>query len=756
MSEPKHVNERRQAEPAAAGLAVDDIYYVLFRQKWKIVACSALGLLAAIALLIIKPAQYESEAKLLIRYVVDSKSPTQGGSDSTVTRSPETGGLGIINTEIDILTSLDTVHQVVATLGAENILAKAWGGSDTNAAAALVLKNLTPDPATKDSVITVTYQHPDAEMARSVLSQVIAAYLKKHADLHQPVGIYGEALNEETKRLSEALAKTEKDLQEAKRNAGVISLDDAKKAWTDEISKIREDLFTSEAELAEHRAALKDAGAATTSEPTNAAVEVPADRAREYRIVCNLLQQSLQKEQDDISKYGETSLFTKDTQKLVAETRQRKQKMEAETPALANLVITPAVSAGPQASPVVDLGAESLRVSELESKISFLNHKLSDIRGEVADLEKKEGPILELERRKEAQETNLKYFLNRLDQNRINAELGMGNGSEGISIVQSPSPAVKKRSKTLKKMLAMTVAGGVFGGLALAFLLELVLDRSVRRSSDIEKKLRLPLYISIPDSHLSSGQAAVNGRKLLAQPDASSITLAANGAAGENGDAQVVFCEEGQALQPFYAGLRDRLIVNFEIRNLLHKPKLVAVTSCNKGAGVSTIAAGLAASLSETGDGNVLLVDMNLEQGMAQQFYKGKPGCALDDALESETMNNALIQGNLYVASERLDTDKLPRVLPRRFANLMPKLKASDYDYIIFDMPPVTQTSMTPRLAGLMDMVLLVLESEKTNLDVVKRANALLTESRANVSAVLNKTRTYIPSTLHQEFLNDA
>jgi len=27
----------------------------------------------------------------------------------------------------------------------------------------------------------------------------------------------------------------------------------------------------------------------------------------------------------------------------------------------------------------------------------------------------------------------------------------------------------------------------------------------------------------------------------------------------------------------------------------------------------------------------------------------------------------------------------------------MPKLKASDYDYIIFDMPPVTQTSMTPR-----------------------------------------------------------
>ena len=88
-------------------------------------------------------------------------------------------------------------------------------------------------------------------------------------------------------------------------------------------------------------------------------------------------------------------------------------------------------------------------------------------------------------------------------------------------------------------------------------------------------------------------------------------------------------------------------------------------------------------------------------------------------------------------------------------ASLMPKLKASDYDYIIFDLPPVSQTSMTPRMGRLMDMVLLVIESEKTSQDVVKRASSLLAESQANVSTVLNKTRTYIPTWLHQEFLNE-
>ncbi|HTR42289.1 MAG TPA: hypothetical protein VMH87_11800, partial [Pseudomonadales bacterium] len=207
-------------------------------------------------------------------------------------------------------------------------------------------------------------------------------------------------------------------------------------------------------------------------------------------------------------------------------------------------------------------------------------------------------------------------------------------------------------------------------------------------------------------------------------------------------------------LHRFYEGLRDRLIVYFETRNLNHKPKLVAVTSCGVGAGVSSIATGLAASLSETGDGNVLLVNISGEQGAAQHFYKGKPGCSLDEALANNKKPGALVKANLYATAEQADGDLLPANLPKKIAALMPKLKASEFDYIIFDMPPVSQTSVTARLSGLMDMVLLVIESEKTNQDVVKRANQLLVESKAKVSTVLNKTRNYIPPRLHQEFLD--
>jgi Mrp family chromosome partitioning ATPase len=47
--------------------------------------------------------------------------------------------------------------------------------------------------------------------------------------------------------------------------------------------------------------------------------------------------------------------------------------------------------------------------------------------------------------------------------------------------------------------------------------------------------------------------------------------------------------------------------------------------------------------------------------------------------------------------------------------------------------------------------VLLVIESEKTDREVVKRAITLLAESKPNLGAVLNKRRSYVPKILHQE-----
>jgi Mrp family chromosome partitioning ATPase len=160
----------------------------------------------------------------------------------------------------------------------------------------------------------------------------------------------------------------------------------------------------------------------------------------------------------------------------------------------------------------------------------------------------------------------------------------------------------------------------------------------------------------------------------------------------------------------------------------------------------------LAAALSKTGDGNVLLVDMNVDQGVAHSFYKGRPGCGISDALEPENRAEAQVQDNLYLATlNNGANDKLVKVLLTRFNQLMPRLKASDYDYIIFDMPPVTRTSATTRLASYMDLALLVLESWTTNQHSAIRASELMRDARANVAAVLYKHCSHMPASLSQE-----
>ena len=391
--------------------------------------------------------------------------------------------------------------------------------------------------------------------------------------------------------------------------------------------------------------------------------------------------------------------------------------------------------------------------TSLPTRIKTLRSQLAQIQAEAVKMGDAETKINELMRKKKIKESYFENFKSQLEEKQINEALGPGQLYSNIPVIEEPTPPFRDFKKFYKN-IGTLVLGGFLLGLALAFLIEFYLDRSIKRPIEVQTKLKIPFFLSIPD--LNQGN-----RKALAAPKRKQLGYAngsvpAGGAvAVKESPLEVMSWEVNRRFDSYYDALRDRLVVYFESINLTRKPKLVAVTSTHKGAGVSTIAAGLASSLSETGDGRVLLVDMNLENGAAQQFFQGKPSCKLDDALESETRDGALVSENLYVVTEDTFTEKLPRALPKRFASLIPKLKASDYDYIIFDMPPVSPTSVTARLSGFMDTVMLVIESEKTDQQVVQQANALLAQSKANVTAVLNKTKTYIPARLHKDFLSD-
>ena len=129
-----------QARPAAptSGLNAQDILYVLFKHKWKILVSAAIGIAAALAVFFLYPTVYESQAKLLVRYVVDRSTIDQVES--------KTAGLAsenLINSEVEILTSWDLAMEVAKALGPNRLLPESGHAADISQAARTVGLGLT-------------------------------------------------------------------------------------------------------------------------------------------------------------------------------------------------------------------------------------------------------------------------------------------------------------------------------------------------------------------------------------------------------------------------------------------------------------------------------------------------------------------------------------------------------------------------------------------------------------------------------------
>jgi uncharacterized protein involved in exopolysaccharide biosynthesis/Mrp family chromosome partitioning ATPase len=741
----KTTNYDHDNEPLA--MTPGDFYFILFRHKWKIILLSLAGVVAAAAYWWYYPPPFQSEAKLFVRYVLDNRSINTDSKNSQMT-APDNMGQSVINSEMEILTSYDLAQEAAKDIGPQKILAKYGGGNDPTKAAEIIKKNLVVESPKQDSVIQLAYMGADPVMVQPVLSEIINDYLDKHVQVHES-SMSDDYLTQETDQLRSQIDETESELRAAKNAAGIISVPDAEKTYSDQISWIRNQLFQAQADLAAQLGAKKAQSQQVSNAPAAPVmvIDVPAQRTDEYQRVCARLEYLQGRQNEYYTKFGYTdeNRLVQETQLEIAQTQMLKKNLEASYPDLVGTYVSSSSTSPSATGGGTEPYAENLQPVSLQAKIPVLKEELAEMQSEAAKVDDAEAKITDLQHKKQMLEDNYQNFAASLEQARINETLGPGRVSN-ISTVEAPTPPFKDMSKQIKAMLLM-IGGGIAAGLAWAFLIEFYLDTSVRRTKEIESRLKLPLLISIPD-------ISRNGYKRLVQAAERRQLQFQNSYGETEGSSGVLSWETSSCLNPFYDALRDRLVKYFGSTDGLLQPKLVTVTGTEKGCGVSAIAAGMATSLAETGE-RVLLVDMKLEHGVAQQFFLGRQCCGLDEALALETRDAALVQENLYVVSAGSPDERFQRILPRLFVSLLPRIKASDYSYVIFDMPPVSQTSITSRLAGFMDMVLLVIQSEKTNRDMAQQAVELLAASQTKIGIVLNKMRKYIPERLHRETLID-
>jgi polysaccharide biosynthesis transport protein len=728
-----------------SSISLNDILFAVFKHKGKVLFGAIAGVVAAAAVYFLYPPVYESQAKLLVRYVLDRSPVDEGATGSSYGKSTE----NVISSEAEILNSWDLAAQVAEAIGPKRLSPELGDAATKTAAATIISSGLEVVTRRGSDIIFVSYKNRDPQLATLVLEELVNRYFTKHLEVHRSAAAF-DFVTQQSDQVRARLNQTEDTLKDLKAKAGVTSVADNTMTLSADVVKIEDQYLGAEADLAEQTARVKelegslgatgpnDTGANSTRQkhagktvgpasPDAAGRKATSEEIQQYQALVGRLTQLHQAQLDMLSRYTPENQLVKLNQSQINNLEQQRRDLEKKVPDLAGQA-----PAGSSQGQPLDIGGERARLAGIQARTETLKTRLQERIKQLSDVG---SQVAALERKKELEEANYKYFQAAVEKARVDEALDPSK-MPNISTVQKPSPPQRVVGKR-DKIVLMLAGGGAALGLALALLNELILNRTVKRPLELENRLGAPLLVSIP---YSPPRNRLRQSSKKSRWNSELVTRS-------NGRSNVAPWEADHFMRPYAEAIRDRLNLYFEMNRMTHKPKLVGVTGFTDGAGASTLAAGLAAALSEMGEGKVLLVDVNLDGGEVHPFFKGRPAYPLSAALQpAGSIDSA--SDNLYLATVAPPGAGPMQIALKRFFDLMPNLKASDFDYIIFDMPTLTQTSPTLGMAGFMDKVLLIAEAEKDNRDMVTRGYAQLTAARANVSVVLNKTRSYVPKWL--------
>jgi succinoglycan biosynthesis transport protein ExoP len=645
-----------------------------------------------------------------------------------------------------------------------------------SSAATSILKHLTATAERGSAVIQLAFRHRDEAVPQSVLKHLIIAYRKKHLEIHRPPPT-GNALTKPGQDSTAAQKKAYKDLQDTLTKLKVSSIAEGQQLYGPGLAMALADFQKANADFEEQKtrvaeleksvplqAAPENPGAAETPPNGNASsnastqpVPLVADKQatpvvpqateaqapidsmvlNNYREILQSLSLARQQHSEDAMKFVPGSEGLRARGRVVQELEAKRMAMEKLYPNLA--AAAPSVAAGTASGAPLDLSGQKAELAALQVRREAAKKRHEEL---VVDAQKFNDalPVL-LSMQQEVEVAQMNYREATLQEQRwgMDALLKSTNSTPNIRGIQVPTPAIK--DVRLRNRIAIgLLAGGPALGVGLVLVFGLLLNRTIKRPLEIEEGLGMPLMMSIP--YYTKKQRLKSMRPMGAGKATKALQEIESGRGP---------WEKSHFIHPYAEAVRDRLMMYFEATGNIRKPKLIAVTGYSVGAGTSTVAAGLASSLSEIGEGKVLLVDMSGSQGAAHPFFDGEPAVSITKALRLPGLTNGITKTevgenrNLVVARADSPAGGITSIGLRR---LMPELKASEFDYIVFDMPPLGQTKPTATVAGMMDKVLVVVEAETNTRSDVRRGYRDLVQAGANASVLFNKARTHGPKAL--------
>jgi len=183
----------------------------------------------------------------------------------------------------------------------------------------------------------------------------------------------------------------------------------------------------------------------------------------------------------------------------------------------------------------------------------------------------------------------------------------------------------------------------------------------------------------------------------------------------------------------------------------VNSPHIIAVTSSLHSEGKTITCVNLGVSLAKNSDAKVLLIDGDLRNGMIHKLLNIESTPGLAEVLTSDFDYSVALHPtkikNLFVIPRGTPPENPAELLDSKKMHLiLEQLKVEPLTYVIIDTPPVINFTDASVLCPKTDAVVLVVQSYRTQEQVVRKAKDLIQQAHGKfLGFILTQTDYYIP-----------
>ncbi len=480
-------------EPASKTTRFDRrvIVAAVFRHKRLAIACCAAVVLGAVLAALLLP-KYQATMKLLVKR--ERIDPIVGTEQGTQVQIQNTVSEEEMNSEAELLKADDVLRKVVLANGLQ---AKEGGllhvGSEAEKVASAVRKlrsKLEIDTGRKTSLISVSYESRNPQLAASVLRTLGDAYLEKHMEVNRPHGQLA-FFEKQASQTKEGLTEAEAKLEEFAKKNGAVAPEIERDITLQKLNEFKFSLEETRASIRETQNRIAELGRLQKTTPDRITTKTSRSDNPQLmqQLKATLLNLEL-KRTELLTKFQPTYRVVQEVDKQIADT---KASIAAEDAKPIREEVTdqnPTHNwiSGELAKAQADL--TSLQARERVTMASIKEYEDRAQQLQAAGLQQQD-----LLRNQKEQQDNYLLYSRKREEARISEALDVGK-ILNVAIAERATPPALPAHPAWLYAIFGALAGLVFSA-GLVFIAEYT-DSSFRTPDEVNNDLGIPVLAAIP------------------------------------------------------------------------------------------------------------------------------------------------------------------------------------------------------------------------------------------------------------------